>query len=263
MGRVILTASGKGGTGKTTTAANVGAALSQRGSMTVLVDMDIGLRNLDLALGLESEIVYDAFDAIEGRCSFEDILIKHSRYDNLYFIAAPQTREAMDIDEEKLSAFWERIRRRFDYAIVDAPAGIIGGGFDYACVGAEEAVIVTLAEVTALRDADRVISVLEKKGIRNIRLALNRIRPDMIHKGIMMNVDECMDMLGIPILGIIPEDECITRAALTGTLAVSDEYSAAGQAFGNIAGRICGEDIPIINMEKKRLFFRKKTKNIY
>ncbi len=263
MGKIILVASGKGGTGKTTTAANLGAALSKRGHMVALVDMDIGLRNLDIALGLESAIVYDALDAVDGRCSFEDVLIKHSQYENLYFIAAPQTRDIGEVDEDKLGSFWERVESRFDYCLIDAPAGIVGGGFDYALSGAKSAVIVTLAELTALRDADRAISVIEDKGIEEIKLVVNRIRPEMIDKGIMMNVDECMDILSIPMLGIVPEDEELVSSALKSTLAIENENSMAGKAYLNIANRICGESIPILDMEKrpsiyKRLFTRRK-----
>ena len=256
MGKIIIVASGKGGTGKTTTAANLGAALASKGFLTVLVDMDIGLRNLDIALGLESSIVFDAVEAIEEKCSFEDVLIKHSQYENLYFIPAPQTRDVNEVDKEKLKAFWERIKSRFDYCLVDAPAGIIGCGFDYACEGADGAVIVSLPELTALRDADRAISAIEEKGIEDIRLVVNRIRPLMIEKGIMMNVDECMDILSVPILGIVPEDEVLTLSALKGTLAISNEESSAGRAFLNIARRLCGENVPILKMEK-RSFFRK------
>ena len=254
MGKIIVVASGKGGTGKTTTAANLGAALSENGYLTVLVDMDIGLRNLDIALGLESSVVFDAVEVIEGRSSLDEVLIQHSKYENLYFIAAPQTREAISVEEEKVTDFWERLKNRFDYCIVDAPAGIIGCGFEYACAGADAALIVSLPELTALRDADRAISVLEKKGIEDTKLIVNRIRPELIDRGLMMNVDECMDILGIPIIGIVPEDEELTACALSGELAMSQEKSLAGKAFSNIAKRLCGENIPILTMEKKRRF---------
>ena len=254
MGKIIVVASGKGGTGKTTTASNLGAALSQMGYLTVLVDMDIGLRNLDIALGLESSVVYDAVEVIEGRSTLDEVLIQHTEYENLYFIAAPQTRDAISIEEEKVTDFWERIKGRFDYCIVDAPAGIIGCGFEYACAGADAAIIVALPEITALRDADRAISILEKKSIADVRLFINRIRPELIEKGLMMNVDECMDILGIPILGIIPEDEELTASALSGELVISNEKALSGKAFSNIAKRIRGENVPIIKMEKKRRF---------
>lgn len=254
MGKIIVVASGKGGTGKTTTSANLGAALALEGNLTVLVDMDIGLRNLDIALGLESSVVFDALEVMEGRQNIDDVLIQHDKYENLYFIAAPQTREAADADSEKVAAFWERLKSRFDYCIVDAPAGIIGSGFEYATECADMALVVTLPEFTALRDADRAITAMEKKGIEDIKLILNRIRPEMIAKGLMMNVDECIDTLGIPILGIVPDDEVLTKAMLAGGLALSEEDSLAGKAFLNVAKRIGGENVPALKMERKKFF---------
>lgn len=260
MGKVIMVASGKGGTGKTTAAANLGAAISARGKLTVLVDFDMGLRNLDVALGLESEIVYDFLDLLEGRCTLDDVLIRDTRYENLYFIAAPQTRPPSDLDEEKAEEFWQLIKNRFDYCIADSPAGI-SGGFLYAVHGADQAVIVTLPEVTALRDADRVISVLEERGIEDIRLVVNRVRPDLIEKKIMPNMDECLDMLSVPMLGIVIDDNELIRSALSGELAVSNPMSEAGQAFNNIAARICGEIVPVMEFRKKG--FWEKLKEIF
>ena len=250
MGKVIMVASGKGGTGKTTTAANVGAALSARGRLTVLVDMDMGLRNLDVALGLESSIVYDFMDLLEDRCTLDEVLVKVDGHENLYFIAAPQTRPVTAIDEEKIKGFWDSLRSRFDFCIADSPAGI-GGGFMYVAAGADEAMIVTLAELAALRDADRVISTLESKEIENIRLIVNRVRPEMIDKKIMLNMDECMDMLSIPMLGIVIDDEELLKSGLQGELAISNPDSQAGIAFRNIAARLCGEDVPIMEFKKK------------
>ena len=260
MGKVIMVASGKGGTGKTTAAANLGAALSARGRLTVLVDMDMGLRNLDVALGLESSIVYDFLDLLEGRCTLDEVLVRADGYENLYFIAAPQTHPPSEYDEEKIIEFWDSLRNRFEFCIADSPAGI-SGGFIYSMLGADSAVIVTLAETAALRDADRVISMLEDNHrskessesceTYSIRLVVNRVRPDMIEKKLMLNMDECMDILGIPMLGIVPDDEELMKAGLLGTTAVSTEASAAGLAFKNIAARLCGEDIPIMEFKKK------------
>lgn len=335
MGKVIVIASGKGGTGKTTLTANLGAALAKRDKSVVVVDMDMGLRNLDVALSLESSIVYDVADVIEGTCSLDDALIKHSAFDSLFFIPAPQTRDASSIGasvialnnpsepeltqgnftepdeilsdeadedtennreeneensgentdedleetfeekEEKEPVtleqiwqdFWTRLAERFDYCIIDSPAGI-EGGFKYAVYGADEAIIVTLAETAALRDADRVVDVFEDAGIDNVRLVINRIRPDMITKGIMMNIDTCIEMLEIPILGIIGDDEELISSSLKGELAVSNELSHAGTAIKNIAARILGEDVPIMefkdNSKKsiwniiKSIFFKRR-----
>lgn len=254
MGKVIIIASGKGGTGKTTTTANLGAALSMRGKLTVLVDMDMGLRNLDVALGLESSVVYDIADVIEGSCTLEEALVKDTRYDNLFFIPAPQTRDASTLSVKDTTELWERLSQRFDYCLIDAPAGI-DGGFKYGMQGADEAIVVTIPETASLRDADRVISVLEDNGIENIRLVINKIRPEMIEKGIMMNVDDCIDMLGVPVLGIVGDDEQVVISSLKGQIASAEGDSKAGQAFRNIAARITGEDVPVMDFEDERGFF--------
>ena len=254
MGKVILIASGKGGTGKTTAAANISAAISAADKLTLVVDMDIGLRNLDIAFGLESSVVYDICDVIEERCTLDEALIKDGRHDNLYILSAPQTRGASDFDRSSFSALWQRLKDRFDYCIIDAPAGA-DGGFEYSLDCVDTAVIVSAPEVSALRDADRIISVIEDNGIEDIRLVLNRIRPDLMHKGVMMNADDCVDMLQIPVLGIVPEDDELKIAALKGELAVSYNASRAGEAFTNIAKRIMGYEVPVIEFEVRTGFF--------
>lgn len=261
MGKIIITASGKGGTGKTTTTANIGAALAMRGCLTAVVDMDMGLRNLDIVLGLESEIVYDISDVVEGICSLDEAIIRDKRYENLYFVPAPQTRGVSFLDDEDIKKVWEQIRARFDFCIVDVPAGV-DGGFLYAAMCADSALIVTMPELTALRDADRAITVLEDMGISDIKVIINRIRPDMINRGIMVNVDDCVDMLQVPVLGLVPDDEELLISALRSETAVSNENSRAGTAFMNIAARMCGEEIPVMDFEErkgllKRLFGRK------
>lgn len=256
MGELITVASGKGGTGKTTVTANIGAALSLRGHLTVVVDMDMGLRNLDIALGLESNIVYDVAEAIEGSCTLDDVLIKDTRFENLYFIPSSQTRSDINADEEKIKAFWENVKNRFEYCIADSPAGLCGG-FEYAANDTDRAIVVTLPETSALRDADRLISVLEKKEINDIKLIINRIKPDMIDLSIMPDVDSCMDMLGIEMLGIVPEDIELSISTLRGEPAVLNPDSKAGKAFSNIAARICGEYVPIMDIDEKPGFFRR------
>ena len=256
MGKIILIASGKGGTGKTTAAANIAAALSASDKLTVAIDMDIGLRNLDIAFGLESSVVYDICDVIEERCTLDEALIKDTARGNLYILSAPQTRGASDFDRNSFSALWQRLKERFDYCVIDAPAGI-DGGFEYSLDGVDTAVIIAMPEVSALRDADRVISVAEDNGIKDIRLVLNRVRPDLMHKGIMMNADDCVDMLGIPVLGIVPDDDELRIAALRGELAVMCSSSRAGEAFNNITKRILGEAVPIMDFEVRTGFFGK------
>ena len=262
MGQVIMVASGKGGTGKTTFTANLGTALAMQEKLVVLVDMDMGLRNLDVALGLESSIVYDVSDVLDGNCDVDDVLIKDNRRENLYFIAAPQTRVASQFNEEKVRELWEKLRGRFDYCIIDSPAGL-EGGFSYALSGADSAIIVTVPETAALRDADRVISVLEDSGIEDIKLVINKIRPSMINNGIMMNVDDCVDMLQIPVLGLVREDESVIISSLEGEGAVSSDSSCAGQAFRNIALRIMGEEVPVMDMQDKKMSFIQKMKVLF
>jgi len=259
MGKIILIASGKGGTGKTTTTANLAAALAMRGNLVAAIDMDMGLRNLDVMLGLENSIVYDISDVIEETCSLDEALIKDKRYENLYFVPAPQTRDASSMKEEDVKKVWEQLKSRFDYCVVDAPAGV-DGGFLYAAMSADSAVIVTMPELTALRDADRAISVLEDMGIEDVRVVINRVRADMIGKGIMMNMDDCVDMLQVPVIGIIPDDEELIMSSLKGEIAVSNENSKAGKAYSNIAARLTGIQVPILNFEEKEGFLKKLKK---
>lgn len=259
MGKIIIVASGKGGTGKTTTTANLGAALAVRGNLVAVVDMDMGLRNLDVVMGLENSIVYDIFDVVEGACDIDEALIKDQRYDNFYFIPAPQTKGTSLLKDEDIKVFWEKMKSRFDYCIVDAPAGV-DGGFLYAAMCADSAIIVTTPELTSLRDADRAVSVLEDMGIEDIKVIINRVRPDMINRGIMMNMDDCVDMLQVGVIGIIPDDEELMVSSLKGELAVSNENSRAGKAFGNIAARLCGEEVPVMDLEEKAGFFKRLKK---
>lgn len=258
MGEIVIIASGKGGTGKTTAAANIGAALAKAGKLTVLVDMDMGLRNLDVALGLENEIVYDVSDIIDGTRTVDEVLIRDTRYENLYFIPSPQTRDASGLDEDRFIELWETLKNRFDYCVIDAPAGI-DGGFKYSLLRADRGVLVTVPETAALRDADRVISIMEDAGIEDVRLIINRVREDMINSGIMMNVDVCMDLLSIPIIGIVPDDIELLASGLRGEMAVSNPASRAGKAFENVAKRLTGELVPIMDFdERKGLFGRLK-----
>ncbi len=259
MGKIIIVASGKGGTGKTTTSANLGAALAARENLVALVDMDMGLRNLDVLLGLENSIVYDISDVIEGACTLDEALIKDTRYENLYFIPAPQTRGAAELKDEDVHRIWQQLAARFDYCIVDAPAGV-DGGFLYAAMSADSAIIVTMPELTALRDADRTISVLEDYGVTDIKVVINRVRADMIDRGIMMNMDDCVDMLQVPVLGIIPDDDELIVSYLKGENAIDNENSKAGRAFLNVAARICGEEVPVMNFDEKSGFFKRLKK---
>lgn len=261
MGKIIIVASGKGGTGKTTATANIGAALAMRGNLVALVDMDMGLRNLDVVLGLENSIVYDISDVIEKSCSLDEALVKDMRYDNLYFIPAPQTRGFAELKEEDIREIMEQLKSRFDYCIIDSPAGV-DGGFLYAAMCADSALIVTTPFLTALRDADRAISVLEDNGIEDIKVVINRVRSDMINRGIMINMDDCVDMLQVPVAGIVPDDEELIVSSFRGETAISNSMSKAGEAFKNVAARICGEEIPVLDLEEKEGFFKRLKKRL-
>lgn len=257
MGKMIIVASGKGGTGKTTFTSQVGARLAEMGCLTVLVDADAGFRNLDIALGLESSVVYDYSDYINGTKDIDEVLVKSGQSENLYFIAAPQSAATTEFDSERVGEFWECLKARFDFVLADAPAGM-GDGFVFAAENADEAVIVSLAEASSLRDADRVIEELENSGVEEIRLVLNRIRADLIEKKVLMNVDDCIDVLSIPILGIVPEDVDVTVSVTAGK-AVAVRDGGAGGTFYNIAKRLRGEYVPMMDItnESRRSFFSK------
>ena len=259
MGKMIIVASGKGGTGKTTLTSQVGMWLSSLGYLTVLVDADAGFRNLDIALGLESNVVYDYSDAILSEMDIDEVLTKSHGCENLYFIAAPQSKATSDFDGERTRKFWDGLKSRFDYVLADAPAGM-GDGFMFAAEYADEAIIVSLAEAPSLRDADRVIERLEDCGVEMIRLVLNRIQPSLISDKIQMNVDDCIDVLSVPILGIVPEDGEVAKALSQGEAAAKDRIGA-GQAFFNIARRITGESIHIMDIDKPQTLWQKIFKS--
>lgn len=260
MGRLIIVASGKGGTGKTTLTSHVGAKLAELGHLTVLVDADAGFRNLDIALGLESSIVYDYSDYMSDAAELDDILIKSDS--NLYFVAAPQSASTAEFDEDKTAEFWQNLKNRFEFVLADAPAGM-GDGFDFAAKYADEAIIAALPETSSLRDADRVISALEDYGVEMIRLVLNRLVPELIEQKIMMNVDDCMDVLSIPILGLVPEDGAVARSMSEGAPLIPDGGFGAGTAFSNIAKRLCGSQIQMMSFEKVKKSIWVRLKGLF
>ena len=206
MGEVIVVTSGKGGVGKTTTTANIGAGLSRLDKKVVIIDTDLGLRNLDVVMGLENLIVYNLVDVIEGKCRMKQALIRDRRYENLYLLPSAQTKDKSAVSPGQIRKLTDELKEEFDYILVDCPAGI-EQGFQNAIAGAERAFIVTTPEVSAIRDADRIIGLLEKNGIRKNELIINRIRIDMVKRGDMMSVDDVTEILSIPLLGIIPDDE--------------------------------------------------------
>jgi septum site-determining protein MinD len=253
MGEVIVVTSGKGGVGKTTSTANIGAALAICGKKVALVDTDIGLRNLDVVLGLENRIVYDIVDVVEGVCRTKQAFIRDKRFENLCLLPAAQTRDKNAVNTEQMKALCAELKEEFDYVIIDCPAGI-EQGFKNAIAGADRAIVVTTPEVSAVRDADRIIGLLEANEIEDTKLLVNRLRVDMVKKGDMMTIDDILDILGIELIGVVPDDEDIIISTNRGEPAASNMKSRAGQAYRNIAKRISGEEIPIMDLEESAGF---------
>jgi septum site-determining protein MinD len=248
MGEVFVVTSGKGGVGKTTTAANVGTGLASIGKKVVMVDTDIGLRNLDVVMGLENRIVYDLVDVTNGNCRLKQALIKDKRFEGLCLLPAAQTKDKTAVTPEQMKELCLNLKEDFDYVIIDCPAGI-EGGFKNATAGADKAIVVTTPEISAVRDADRIIGLLEAAELRNPTLIVNRLRPDMVKKGDMMDIDDIIDILAIEILGVVPDDEAIVVSTNKGEPVVLDMNSSAGQAYRNIARRLAGEEIPLTSWE--------------
>ncbi len=250
-GRTIVMTSGKGGVGKTTATANVGTGLALRSNRVVVIDTDIGLRNLDVVMGLENRIVYDLVDVVEERCRIEQALIKDKHAGELYLIAAAQTRDKDCISAGQLVDLCRRLEADFDYVVVDCPAGI-EQGFRNAIAAAREALVVTTPEVAAIRDADRVIGLLHASDIRNARLIINRIKPEMVRQGDMMDSGDVLEMLGVEAIGLVPSDDRVITSTNNGTPVVYDTQSASGREFVRIAARLDGEHIPIMEPIEER-----------
>ena len=241
MGEVIVITSGKGGVGKTTTTANLGSALALEGKKVVLVDTDIGLRNLDVVMGLENRIVYDIVDVVEEKCKLRQALIKDKRFQELFLLPAAQTRDKSAITEEQMRDLTKQLKEEFDYILIDCPAGI-EQGFKNAIVGA---IVVTMPEISAIRDADRIIGLLESSEIKNPQLIINKLRPEMVRKGKMMDVDDIVDLLSIELLGVVPDDEYVITQTNKGEPVISNRKAPSGKAYMETAKRILGEDIEV------------------
>ena len=251
-GRVIVITSGKGGVGKTTTSANIGTALAKNGHSVVLIDTDIGLRNLDLLLGLENRIVYTLVDVVEERCKLKQALVKDKKNPKLCLLAAAQTRDKSAVTAEQLKKITDKLKKDYDFVLVDCPAGI-EQGFQTAIAGASEAIVVTTPEMSAVRDADRIIGLLEAaEGVETYRLLINRVRPNMIKTNDMMSVEDVENILSCQKIGIIPEDTGIITSTNRGEPIVNNEKSLAGQAYLNVARRINGEDVPFMDLDEPK-----------
>jgi len=254
-GKIITISSGKGGVGKTTATANLGLSLAVLGKRVTCIDADIGLRNLDVMLGLENRIVYDIINFVEGRCRFRQALVRDKRFPELFMMAAAQTRDKNSITVEDMTRVAREAAEISDYVLIDSPAGI-EHGFRYAVAPADLVLIVTIPEVTAVRDADRVIGLLEAEELAPAQLILNRFDPALVRRNEMLDADTVIDLLAIDLIGIVPEDTRVFAAGNQGRPVVLDERSRAGRAFRNIGRRLTGEDVPFEALRKQTLFQR-------
>src|SRR5262245_15117701 len=259
---VITITSGKGGVGKTTTTANLSAALAALGQRVVAIDADIGLRNLDVVMGLENRIVYDLVNVVEGTCRLRQAMIKDKRMDELYLIPAAQSRDKSAISPADMIAVADQLRPEFDFVLIDSPAGI-EQGFKNAIAPADRVLIVTTPEVSAVRDADRIIGLIEAEEKGPADLVVNRLRMDMIKRGDMLTTDDVIDILAINLIGIVPDDENIIISTNQGRPIVMDNHSLAGHAFKNIALRLMGQDVPFVNLEENNNSLMKRLSKFF
>ena len=256
-GRVITITSGKGGVGKTTLSANVSAALAKLGKKTIAVDTDVGLRNLDIVMGLENRIVFDLVDVVEGRCDLSKACIRDRRIPTLQLLPAAQTRDKTAVSPNAMRKVCDDLRSLCDYVVIDSPAGI-ESGFETATIGADNVVIVVTPHVSSVRDADRVIGLLESRNKQDIHLVINRLEPEMVRSGDMLNISDVMEILAIDLLGIVPEDKYIVVSSNRGELAtLNPDESPAGQEYQNIARRMLGEEVPFMTIDDKSNVFQR------
>lgn len=257
--RILVVTSGKGGVGKTTSTANLGMSIARLGFRVALIDADIGLRNLDLLLGLENRVLYTGVDVFEGQCRLDQALIRDKRWKNLVLLSISKNRHRYNITRRNMESLIESlIALNFQFILIDCPAGI-DVGFINAISPAKEAIIVTTPEITSIRDADRVIGLLESNQIYNVKLLVNRVRPDMIQQNDMMSVRDVQEMLGIPLLGAIPEDNQVIVSTNRGEpLVLRKKLTLSGIAFENAARRLVGKQDYFVDLETpyKGLFQR-------
>lgn len=263
MGIVITVTSGKGGVGKSTTTANLAVGLAQNGKKTVAVDFDIGLRNLDMILGLENRIVYDVVDVMEGKCNLSQALINDKRTKSLFFLAASQSKDKDVLDKEKVRKLIDSLRAEFDFILLDSPAGI-ESGFEHSIFLADRAIIVTTPEVSAVRDADRVIGIIDAKSEKAIQgeevekhIIVNRLKPELVEKGDMMTVEDVLNILALPLIGIVPEDEKVVSSTNAGEPVIYNQKTESGCAYERIGRRVCGEDVPMGEFKADKGLFTK------
>lgn len=256
MAKTIVITSGKGGVGKTVAVSNIAVALAKLGKKVLMADIDIGLRNLDLAMGLSDIIVYDIIDVIEGKCSFDKAVFKFEKYGHLHLLPAAQSTDKDFLNPENFENLFSNIEKEYDYIILDCPAGI-EKGFKSAIAGADLAIVTLTPEMSSVRDADKVITLLEMSDMPEIKILINRVRQDMIKRGDMLSIDEITDILGVSPIGIIEEDEIVLKSQKRNTLAVLESSSVAGKQFCNVARRIVGENVPVIKLKGEKGFFKR------
>jgi septum site-determining protein MinD len=257
--RTITITSGKGGVGKTTATANLGVALALLGQRVVTVDADIGLRNLDVLMGLENRVVYDIVNVVEGVCRLRQALVKDKRLSELYLLPAAQTRDKSAVSPKDMVQVCEQMHNDYDFVLIDSPAGI-EQGFRNAIAPADEVLIITTPEVSAVRDADRIIGLIEAEGKGPARLIVNRIKPEMVKRGDMLDTEDVIEILAIELIGIVPEDEAIIVSANKGVPVALDDKGQAGLAFRNIARRLLGEDVPFMEIKDTSGFLGRFTR---
>ncbi|WP_432355770.1 septum site-determining protein MinD [Sporosarcina sp. A2] len=263
MGEAIVITSGKGGVGKTTSSANLGTALALQGKKVCLVDTDIGLRNLDVILGLENRIIYDLVDVIEGRCKIQQALVKDKRFeDRLFLLPAAQTTDKNAVTPEQMKDLITELKRDYDYILIDCPAGI-EQGYKNAVAGADRAIVVTTPEISAVRDADRIIGLLEQEDIEPPKLIINRIRRNLINSGDTLDVNDITSHLSIDLLGIVLDDENVISSSNRGEPVVMDPNNPAALGYRNIARRILGESVPLMSVDTGRPGFFSKLKSLF
>lgn len=264
MGEAIVITSGKGGVGKTTTTANLGTALALQGKKVCLIDTDIGLRNLDVILGLENRIIYDLVDVLEGRCKVHQALVKDKRFeDMLYLLPAAQTTDKNAINPEQMRELVTELKKDYDFVIIDCPAGI-EQGYKNAVAGADRAIVVTTPEISAVRDADRIIGLLElEENIERPKLIINRIRQHLMKAGEALDINEITTHLSIDLLGIVADDESVISSSNRGEPVVMNPANPAAMGYRNIARRLLGESVPLMTMDKQNTGMFSKIKAIF
>lgn len=269
MGIVIAVISGKGGVGKTTTTANIGLGLAQNNKKCVVIDFDIGQRNLDMLLGLENRVVFDFVQVMDEETSLKQALIKSKTNDNFYFLAASQTKDKSALESHKINKLLNDLKKEFDYIILDAPAGI-ESGYEHTIEYADRAIIVVNPEVSSIRDADRAIGILDSKSQKvkdgfevKKYLIINRIDAKMVQSGEMLSSEDIIDILSIPLLGKVPEDKGIIDASNQGKPVILDKNSAAGQAYSRISSRLCGEEVEMPDIEAVQSGFLNKIRGMF